>query len=122
MMRSEPLTCVGVAGFEPAASSSRSQVAMPTASDAACLTWELPSVSVRWRPLLAVAIVTHLVTRLRAGFGLTTWMQTTGASHHWSGLSSSQGLAMCQGAVLQTATAQVGLWSVTCGDARGLDR
>ena len=43
------------------------------------LTWELPSVSVRWRPPLAVAIVTHLVTRLRVGFGLTIWMQTTSA-------------------------------------------
>ena len=27
-----------------------------------------------------MAIVTHLVTRLRAGFGLATWMQTTGAA------------------------------------------
>jgi hypothetical protein len=31
------------------------------------------SVNVRWRPPLAVAIVTWL-----PGFGLTTWMQTTG--------------------------------------------
>ena len=58
-----PSKLVGVAGFEPAASSSRSQVAVPTASGAACLTWERPSVSVRWCPLLAVVIVTHLVTR-----------------------------------------------------------
>jgi len=36
------------------------------------------SVSVRWCPLLALAIVTHLVTRLRAGFGLVTWMQNIG--------------------------------------------
>jgi hypothetical protein len=48
------------------ASSYRSQVAVPTASAAACLTWTRPSVSVRWRPLLAMAIVTHLVTRLLA--------------------------------------------------------
>ena len=57
---------VGVAGFEPAASSSRSQVPARTASAAACLTWEAPSVGVRWRPSLPVAIVTHLVTQLRS--------------------------------------------------------
>ena len=45
------------------ASSSRSQVPMWAARAAARLTWARPSVSVRWRPLLAVAIVTHLVTR-----------------------------------------------------------
>jgi len=45
------------------ASSSRSQVAVPTGSGAARLTWEPPSVNVRWRPLLVMAIVTHLVTR-----------------------------------------------------------
>jgi hypothetical protein len=45
------------------ASSSRSQVLTGTASAAARLTWERPSVGVRWRPLLAMAIVTHLVTR-----------------------------------------------------------
>jgi hypothetical protein len=39
------------------ASSSRSQVAVRTARAAACLTWEAPSVSVRWRPLLSVVIV-----------------------------------------------------------------
>jgi hypothetical protein len=61
------------------ASSSRSQVTVSTASAASCLTWERPSVDVRWRPPLAVAIVTHLVTRLPAGFSLATWMQTTGA-------------------------------------------
>lgn len=53
---------------------------MPTARTAACLTWERPSVSIRWRPPPVVAIVTHLVTRLGAGFGLTAWMQTTGAA------------------------------------------
>ena len=45
------------------ASSSRSQRAMRTARAAACLTWEALSVGVRWRPLLSVVIVTHLVTR-----------------------------------------------------------
>lgn len=43
----------------------------------------VPSVSVRWSPLLVVAIVLTLVTPLRAGFGLTTWMQTTGTSDDW---------------------------------------
>ena len=45
------------------ASSSRSQLAVRTASAAAYLTWERPYVSVRWRPPLSVAIVTHLVTQ-----------------------------------------------------------
>jgi len=35
-------------------------------SAAAGLTWEQLSVSVRWRSPLSVAIVTHLVTLLRA--------------------------------------------------------
>src|SRR5262249_11458500 len=39
-----------------------------TTSTAARLSWDRPSVSVRWRPPLSVAIVTHLVTRpLAAG-------------------------------------------------------
>ena len=63
MIRNWPVSWVGVAGFEPAASSSRSQVAVGSASAPACLTWEVPSVNVRWRPLLAMAIVTHLVTQ-----------------------------------------------------------
>jgi len=46
-----------------AASSSRSQVAARATSAMAYLTWERPSVDVRWRPSLAVAIVTQLVTR-----------------------------------------------------------
>jgi hypothetical protein len=50
-----------------AASSSRSQVPMRTASSTSCLTWKLPSVSVHWRVPLEMAIVTHLVTRLLAG-------------------------------------------------------
>ena len=54
---------VGMAGFESAASSSRSQVAVLPASAAACLTWEASSTDVRWCPWLWVAIVTHLVTR-----------------------------------------------------------
>jgi hypothetical protein len=51
------------------ASSSRNQVQPGTTSAAALLTWDRPSVSVRWRPPLSVAIVTHLVTRL-ADLGL----------------------------------------------------
>ena len=60
-------TWVGVAGFEPAASSSRSQVAVLTARAAACLAWETLSADVRWRPWLSVAIVTWLLGRSRAG-------------------------------------------------------
>src|SRR5262249_34894221 len=62
---------LNVSGFRPvlargwhgAASSSRSQLAGRTASSASSLTWQPPSVNVRWRPPLVVAIVTHLVTR-----------------------------------------------------------
>ena len=53
---------VGVAGFEPAASSSRSQRAMRAARAAARLAWEATSADVHWRPLLSVVIVTQLVT------------------------------------------------------------
>ena len=38
------------------------QVLAGTVSAAARLTWDRPSVDVRWGPLLAVAIVTHLVS------------------------------------------------------------
>jgi hypothetical protein len=69
---------VGVAGFEPAASSSRSQVAVAAASAAAYLNWKLSSAGVRWCPLLARGVVTHLVTRFRGGFWLITRTQTTG--------------------------------------------
>jgi hypothetical protein len=45
------------------ATSSRSQVLMRAASAAARLTWDRVFVSVHRRPLLSVAIVTHLATR-----------------------------------------------------------
>jgi len=48
------------------ASSSRTPSAAWAASDAAYLTSGQPSVSVRGRPPLSVAIVTHLVTRFTA--------------------------------------------------------
>jgi len=55
-------------GFGSVASSSRSQVAVYAASAAACLTWERPSVTVRWRPPLLVAIVTQVRDRFVASF------------------------------------------------------
>ena len=58
-----PSELVGVAGFEPAASSSRSQVAVRAASAVARVACGRPSVGVRWRPPLSVAIVTQFVTR-----------------------------------------------------------
>ena len=67
-----PVTWVGVGRFELPASSSRSQVAVPIASAAACLSWEPLSVGVRWRPLQATGVVTHLVTRFRGAFCLAT--------------------------------------------------
>ncbi|MDX6422364.1 MAG: hypothetical protein QOG28_6984 [Trebonia sp.] len=63
MMRNRLTTWVGVAGFEPAASSSRSQLVTWAAGDEASLAWESPSVWVRWCPSLMAAIATHLVTR-----------------------------------------------------------
>jgi hypothetical protein len=45
------------------ASSSRSQVIESVGSASALLTWEPSSIGVRWRPSLATAIVTHMVTR-----------------------------------------------------------
>ena len=48
---------------KPAASSSRSQVQAGAASAAAYLAWDRPSVGVRWRPWLSLAIVIHFVTR-----------------------------------------------------------
>ena len=77
------------------ASSSRSQRAMRTARAAAYLTWEAPSVGVRWRPLLSVVIVTHLVTRsLTSGDVIpdrtTTWMQATGTYDGVKGTSASR--------------------------------
>jgi hypothetical protein len=46
----------------------RSQVAVRTASGAACLTWDRPSVSVCWRPPLAMAIVTHWLLGRSRGY------------------------------------------------------
>jgi hypothetical protein len=63
---------VGVAGFEPAASSSRTQVAVRTARAVVRLIWERPSVNIRQRPATNVPVVTQLVTRLagsRSGVG-----------------------------------------------------
>ena len=63
------------------ASSPRSQVAARSAIAAACLTWERPSVSVRRRPPLVAAIVTHLVTlSFWQASAWTFWLQTTGAA------------------------------------------
>ncbi len=61
---------VGVAGFEPAAFSSRSQLAMRTAMGPARLTWAATSVDVRWRLLLSMVIVTRFVTHSLGGNGL----------------------------------------------------
>ena len=60
----EPCDLVGVAVFEPAASSSRSQIAERNATAVVNLTSERPSVNVRQRPVMYVPVVTQLVTRL----------------------------------------------------------
>ena len=54
---------VGVAGFEPAASSSRTQVTESVGSASALLTCNASSIGVPWRPSLATVVVTHLVTQ-----------------------------------------------------------
>ena len=66
-----PVAWVGVAGFETAASSSRSQVQVRAASVAAHLACDRLSVDVRWRPPLSVAIVTQFVTRSLASRSLS---------------------------------------------------
>jgi hypothetical protein len=60
------LTWVGVAGFEPAASSSRSQRAMQRASTLTLSDLLSSSVDVRRRPLALSIVVTQLVTRPRS--------------------------------------------------------
>ncbi len=75
---SVPMTCARSLAL---ASSSRSQVGVQAASAAACLTCERPSVSVRWRPPLAVAIVTHLVTRPQMTPSDQPWLSGNLAAH-----------------------------------------
>ena len=55
------------------ASSSRSQVQTRTASAAASLAWERPSLGVRWRPPLTVAIVIHVVTESFVRARMACW-------------------------------------------------
>jgi hypothetical protein len=55
------------------ASSSRSQVLAATTSAAVCLAWDRPSMDVRWRPPLAVAIVTHFVTQWFVRAWMAIW-------------------------------------------------
>jgi hypothetical protein len=96
------IDCIGLvqdfAGHSVAASS-RSQVQAGTASPAACPSWPRPSMSVRWCPLLSVAVVTHLVTRSLAAscaggpIGQTTSMRTLAqmvdrGRYGWSGVGS----------------------------------
>ena len=64
-----PVTWVGVAGFESAASSSRSQRATWPTTALLCLTCLAPSVDVLWRPLVSVAAVTELATHRLRGSG-----------------------------------------------------
>lgn len=91
------LTWAGVAGFEPAAASSRRQVAAWAASTAARVTCGRPSVRVRWRPPLPVAIVAQFATSQPLSFvpaelnhsgtapGVSGGSGLTGAIHGTSG-------------------------------------
>ena len=73
--------CQGEADNPDEASSSRSQVQTRTASAAASLAWDRPSVGVRWRPPSAVAIVTHFVTQPSCVRGrLLAWTVTVTAT------------------------------------------
>jgi hypothetical protein len=65
-----------VAGFEPWASPSRSQVPAPTASIAVRPSWRRSSVGVRWCPLLTMTIVIHLVTRSFVHAWTACWPST----------------------------------------------
>jgi hypothetical protein len=67
--RKWPCDLVGVAGFEPASSSSRSQLGLPRACLVAWLVCGSVSGIVRRRPSLPPVIVTQLVTRLDGTLG-----------------------------------------------------
>ena len=64
------------------ASSSRSQVPTRTANAVARAACGGPSVRVRWRPPLAVAIVTHLVTQSFACAQAACWLGTLRSTHY----------------------------------------
>ena len=107
---SAPMTCARSLAL---ASSSRSQVAVPTARAAASLAWERPSVSVRWRPLLAVAIVTHLVTQLASQPGIYDLSTGDGAPTRLLRLGPARG---ARGRVITVMTGRriVWIWEYHC--------
>jgi hypothetical protein len=103
------------------ASSSRSQVQTQTASAAARLAWDRPSVDVRWRPPSAVAIVTHFVTQFlrapeqgRVPNHLTRKMEISWACG--SGPWPSGPVRVCEGGMGQAAWAG----SVPSGSGSGM--
>jgi hypothetical protein len=76
-----PLTWVGVAGFEPAASSSRRQSDTRAASlGAACTCW-LMSTGVHERPSQTAWVITHFVTQ--AGRDQMYWQADDRLSPSW---------------------------------------
>lgn len=67
------------------ASSSRSQITTRMASAATWLTLEASSIVVRWRPSLATAIVTHLVTRWVGTLNRLRQSRPLSSGEYWSG-------------------------------------
>ena len=82
-------------GWHGAASSSRSQIVVRAARVVACLTWEAPSVGVRWRALLSVVIVTHLVTRSLASWCRERLFRRSSAGRQWPVTPGSYAAAPC---------------------------
>lgn len=90
-----PCVCPGLKSM---ASSSRSQVAARSASTAAHVACGRPSVCVRWRPPLSVAIVIHFVTQSLAGAGrrehFSTRPQLARLDGTWAGMLTKPVLAV----------------------------
>jgi hypothetical protein len=79
-MYGRTLRHVGRTGFEPVTSSVSGNAICRSCFRILTLNFYVRSTLVRWCPSPSAAIVTQLVTRLRPGFDLAFWMQTTGTT------------------------------------------
>ncbi len=83
MTRNEPLTCVGVAGFEPAASSSRTK----TLASVTCPFWasdlRRQCVCVPRGTRVSAAVVTHLVTQSGPGSSSSGKISSIAVAPSW---------------------------------------
>jgi len=79
--RNRALTWTGVAGFEPAASSSPKPSCHTDCQGCGVSDLGATAIGIRWRPPLAVAIVTHVVTRLHMTPPDQPWLSGHLAAH-----------------------------------------